>query len=287
MESQGVSNTVNNVSNFVTLNFISILYVVFAFVVIGFVFYVIVRARNKVYRGVVLIDEPVDVRDNPKICRGQIKSPESNEYTFSFWFYVNNWNPTHLKHLNIRNLFGEKLIFVSTIEGNNLAVSIGSHSPNLIIRNIPSDIEMNSELSDYTYKLENIRLQSWNHVTISIWNGTMDLYIDGKLARTFVLKQYADSSSQRNRMNVGGAHSYDGYLSKLIYYPRVITPYEVYSLYKQGPTRRNSLFRRDFAKVNMSFNNVSDRIVNRSRDVESTIRNISYDGIEDGVGRLF
>jgi hypothetical protein len=103
-----------------------------------------------------------------------------------------------------------------------------------------------------TCKIENFPLQKWTHVLITHRNQAIDIYIDGKLAKTCVMdKAYfvpstptplflspGKSTSATNYFGtttVINDHSgFSGYISNLQHYTRAIQPREAYALYKAG-----------------------------------------------------
>lgn len=260
-------------TNFVGRNIITIIYFLFSLLIVSFVIFVIIRSKNKSLRGVVLISEPIEPKDEPTICERQIITSDTNEYTYSFWCYVKNWTP-RLSEDTIP-FASDYLIFNRRYQEHIMIVTISNDKPDLCIY-IFSDAALRKELEDFDenlskeerqvriqeffknkkYVLEDFRLQSWNHIVISQWKQTMDLYINGKLARTFVLKHDLSPHVPEN-LKIGGQNgtSYDGYLSRFIYYPRVLTPHEIYSLYRRGPSRRSNIFSfGKLAKVDMALN---------------------------------
>ena len=67
------------------------------------------------------------------------------------------------------------------------------------------------------------------------------IYIDGKLVRTCLLPGVASVNNNAN-IYVTPAGGFDGWTSKLQYYPNSLNPQEVWNIYKQGYANWLSMF---------------------------------------------
>lgn len=85
-----------------------------------------------------------------------------------------------------------------------------------------------------TVIVENIPLQRWFHLAIITTETAMEVYIDGKLYKTIVLKSLPKINVQPLFVNKDGG--FDGMINELRYYPRPLTAMEVYNMYTRGPT---------------------------------------------------
>tara|TARA_B100000497_G_scaffold114834_1_gene137791 strand:+ start:3403 stop:4233 length:831 start_codon:yes stop_codon:yes gene_type:complete len=240
---------------------------ILAFLAFIFVMYMLIRLFDKKRIGAVLIEVPVEPKSQPFICTKNIVTSDANETTYSFWTYIKTWSQSDqtIFESNDEIENGEcgavgyvgKMIFKRPFENDTMYVTFAKVNPELIIYikkpmegTNPSDCEVVKE-----YKVEDIRLQTWNHFVISLWGKTMDIYLNGQLVRTFVID--AELFPKIPEELVVGAEegkTYDGYISRFTYYPRVITPQEVKKLYYRGPAKKTfAIFPSNpIAKVNMS-----------------------------------
>jgi hypothetical protein len=85
-----------------------------------------------------------------------------------------------------------------------------------------------------TIIVENIPLQRWFHLAIVTMETSMEVYIDGKLYKTIVLKSLPKINVQPLFVNKDGG--FDGMINELRYYARPLTAMEVYNMYTRGPT---------------------------------------------------
>ena len=171
----------------------------------------------------------------------------SSDYTYSIWLYINNWNYR----------VGEKKSIFARGRGNNWSpsVSLGANLNNVEVSlgTWPSQGAANSsgETDDsggqvHTCTLDNVPLQAWANVIMTLNNRSLDLYLDGKLVRTCVLPGVPVQSSGEPLVVCGkspnsSAGGFEGYISNFQYFARAINPREAYAIYREGPGGSNWL----------------------------------------------
>jgi len=82
--------------------------------------------------------------------------------------------------------------------------------------------------------VDNIPLQRWFHLVIVATDTAMEVYLDGKLYKTIVLKSIPKTNAQPLLVNLNGG--FDGMINELRYYPYELKYLDVYSMYARGPT---------------------------------------------------
>jgi hypothetical protein len=89
----------------------------------------------------------------------------------------------------------------------------------------------NSSVSTCT--IENVPIQKWTNLIISLYGRTLDTYLDGKLVRTCVLPgvPYIDNNADILVTPNGG---FSGYTTTFKYFQNASNPQEAYDLYKDG-----------------------------------------------------
>lgn len=194
---------------------------------------------------------------------------DGGQYSVSFWVYVadtkgfskSGGSPlAHLMEIS-NNRFaqsdkGNTLIYVGlnpmngslvvrqnttddTIINNNLTnVSSTSYDLNSLINGYNSGSTFTSD--DRCDILNGIEYQRWILVTV-VGNGrTLDVYVDGKLARSCVYKSNfalgSDSGKATAYFGLNNGGNLKGYLSSGTYYNYALTPDAIWSLYQAGPT---------------------------------------------------
>ena len=174
--------------------------------------------------------------------------PSSN-FAYSVWFYVNAWNYRYSKPKVIFGRMSSKgLESDSDVEGvhgkgpcpvvtlmpmqNNITVSLSCYPGiNEQIDAAAPGASANSIV--HSCMIANVPIQKWVHFTMSVFNRTMDLYIDGKLVKTCLLPGVANVNSGSN-LFLTPAGGFDGWTSKLQYYSDSINPQDVWNIYSKG-----------------------------------------------------
>lgn len=176
---------------------------------------------------VVILKAPVNAYDG-RLKNKKTKVPKSVNglvFTYSYWMYIGNWNYR----------FGElKNIFVKGNEENSAPAMYLYPRTNSIRAAIATYSEDGMEYCD----VKNVPLQKWVHVGYVLNNRTVDIYVNGKLERSCVLKGVPRLNNGPVRLAASGGSSQSGFygkLSKFIYYPRALMPDELYKIYTEGP----------------------------------------------------
>ena len=86
----------------------------------------------------------------------------------------------------------------------------------------------------------NLPLQKWINVAISQYNNTIDLYLDGKLVSSCVLKGFPLLKDQEVKITPGGG--FDGSISRLAFYNTSLTQEMVHYIYKSGGSYSSSWY---------------------------------------------
>ena len=171
-------------------------------------------------------------------------TPSSN-FAYSVWFYVNDWN---YRYGEAKVIFGRMgalstdgsgsvpgvngldpcpAVVLGAVE-NNVAVSLGCYPG---ADDEPTTTGGNTVV--HTCSVANIPIQKWVNLILSVYGRTMDIYIDGKLVRTCLLPGVASVNSNAN-IYVTPAGGFDGWTSKLQYYPNSLNPQQAWNIYSKG-----------------------------------------------------
>lgn len=183
------------------------------------------------------------------------------ELSLSFWMYVTGTqaNTTTMKHI---------VHLGTSADGNNMqnviAIMLGPSSKNALFIKVGESETLGSttttgfnldtlarnvmgttpELVTNVCHINNVEYGRWVNVVVVLNNNTCDVYMDGKLARSCVLKsqfQVPDSDSLKFfvlKKDIGGtsASTWNGSLASLNFYNYALSPDEAYRLYFAGPS---------------------------------------------------
>jgi hypothetical protein len=173
----------------------------------------------------------------------------SNNFTYSIWFYINDWN---YKYGENKVLFGRMGaltdaagVSVNGISGSGPcpAVVLGSIENNLSISLTCYPGSAAAASSDSTKAADgsiihncsvtNVPIQKWVNLLISTYGRTLDVYLDGKLVKTCVLPG-VPKINQDASVYVTPAGGFAGWTAKFQYFPNSTDPQMAWNIYKKG-----------------------------------------------------
>jgi len=82
-------------------------------------------------------------------------------------------------------------------------------------------------------KIENVPIQKWVNIIVSLYGLTLDIYLDGKLVRTCVLPGVPRINNARD-INVTNKGGFSGWTTNFKYWSDASNPQEAYNIYKAG-----------------------------------------------------
>lgn len=88
--------------------------------------------------------------------------------------------------------------------------------------------------------VDELPLQRWIHVVVSVYNNIVDIYIDGKLSSSCVLKGFPLASTADLRIVPEGGFS--GSIANVVSVNSALNPSEVQKLYNDGPVYSEGFF---------------------------------------------
>jgi hypothetical protein len=161
-----------------------------------------------------------DAKTSMSISSSNLPAGSSADYTYSVWVYVNNWNYR----------LGEKKTILQRAPMTQIAFD---GNLNNIIFTLA--VSPNSGTTPVNHKctLENVPLQAWTNVIMTLNGRSMDIYMDGKLVRTCVLPGVPYVTHGTNLELTPGGGFY-GYTGNLQYINKAINPREAWAIYKEG-----------------------------------------------------
>lgn len=148
----------------------------------------------------------------------------TSNYTYSMWLYINDWNYRYGTTKTVLSR-GDKTLQPSP------GVTLGGMENNLSIKVNCYGTTTGSHI--HTCTVQNIPLQKWVNVIISLYGRTLDVYQDGKLVRTCVLPGVAKVNPDADIV-VTPQGGFDGWTTNFQYWPTATNPQDAYNIYKDG-----------------------------------------------------
>lgn len=193
------------------------------FIVLLIIFLVWVFRKDKEISGYRAADGDEYPADSP------LETGDGSNLAFSIWIYVSEWNNNNKNVYSIGN----------ESQGDQLFVKLGTTTPELTVSTKTGGGA--GPFQDIT--INNFPLQTWVCVAISIYNSSMDIYVNGKLVKT----QVSVSSSYLNLEGLSASDTvvpivlfednagFIGYINKFKYWNKALTPQDAWNVYKSGP----------------------------------------------------
>jgi hypothetical protein len=161
-----------------------------------------------------------------KISSSDLAQSNSSNYAYSVWMYIEDWSYR----------YGEPKIVLGRLDDElnpSPAIVLGAIENNLRVETtVYSSSDVNNS-SKHTCNVDNIPIQKWVNVIVSLYGRTMDVYIDGKLVRTCVLPGVAKVSNTAP-LYITPNGGFSGYTSSINYYANSLNPQEAYNIYRAG-----------------------------------------------------
>ena len=148
------------------------------------------------------------------------------DFTYSIWVYVSNWDAGI-----------PKVIFQRQGEGNTAASPLVAFSANM--NNVDVTLATYSTTTGEppqtaTCTIENVPLQAWTNIIMTLNGNALDLYLDGKLVRTCILPGVPKMQTTGDLVLTPSGKSFQGYTSSFQYFARAMNPREAYAIYREG-----------------------------------------------------
>ena len=163
---------------------------------------------------------------------------DSTYFTYSMWIYVSSWDTTKEKVL-LKRGNGEnscpKIALKKNV--NDLDITLATHNAT-------------GSSSTPSTSVKNVPLQKWTHIALSTNNQSLDIYLDGKLVKTFLLKGSPKVNGDEDIV-ICPDGGFKGYIAKVKNYSKTLNPREIYELYKEGPSK--SMFGNLLGKYKLKF----------------------------------
>lgn len=238
---------------------------VFAIVVFVFVVVLLYILYHYATKNAHTLSGLTSAKTMQRIDAGSLTDPTvgaSSNFAYSIWYFIDDWN---YRYGESKILFGRMIAAEGSNAGNVLqpcpSVTFGPIENNLkvsltVYPGTEDDTPVvGSHFVEHHCGIENVPIQKWCNVLISVLGRTLDIYLDGKLVRTSVLPGVAkiDVNSSVYITPMGG---FSGWTSKFEYWNNAMNPQEAWNVYAKGygGSTLGNLFGRYSVKVTVMDN---------------------------------
>ena len=206
---------------------IGLLVLVLVIIMVSYLYYD--SAGSYSSRNPILIGHPTNAftgNDNGLKSSGYTLPRSTNPYnfTYSFWVYVSDWNYKFKQWKNI---------FIRQPPGKNpTSIEPGLYfypMTNAIHARISTTQDPNEGCD-----IKNIPLQKWVHIAYVLNTRNVDMYVDGKLERSCVLKGIPVIRNN-SKVFIAKNGGFYGQIARFQFFNSALQPDDVLNIYSRGP----------------------------------------------------
>lgn len=229
----------------------SLLNIVLIILALVFIYYLIryIMKKNKVLSSTTSASQMQTISASNLQNSSGDSSTSSTNFTYSIWIYINDWN---YKYGEVKPVLGRMTktssSSSSSVDGisgsgpcplitlgalsNNLEIFMTTFSSSTADSNPTVDDSSGQTVSKAS--VNNIPIQKWVNILVSVYGKTMDIYIDGKLVKTQILEGVPKINNDAD-LYITPKGGFSGYTSKLQYFSDATDPQKAYNIYLEGP----------------------------------------------------
>ena len=225
---------------------IFILISIILFVIAGYYIYQYVTSDNvSGAKTVEFIKYIHDAKDYKKISNGAIPaSAQGNEYNINFWMYISDYGPEvgHVKNVMNKGKQDDSMsnpgIYLLPYD-NVLRFQVGLETTSLDACRQDS---RSTDPKDYidVCDVENIPLQRWLNINMSLTNNVIEVFINGKLHKSCTLRGFPRQN--RDNLHLCDEGGVNGFIANLKYSNRALPVSKIEKVYNSGPTLKKGFF---------------------------------------------
>lgn len=137
------------------------------------------------------VSEPADGRSEKVIPASKIPLGVASDYGIQFWMYIKDWDTGFgkekmiLKRVDPANgsVMNPKISLHPTDNSLNVSLSVYPNE----VTGTPTAGQVSASGDMFTCTVENVPLQSWFSVSVTVFQRNLDIYINGRLVKSCVL----------------------------------------------------------------------------------------------------
>lgn len=140
-------------------------------------------------------------------------------YSFSIWIYISDWSGSYGKPKIIFSRDNAKPLLTLGALENSLTTTVklqNGSTAQCVIQNIP--------------------IQKWTNILVTVNDRALDTYMNGKLVKTCVLPSLpVPPTAEKSSVYLTPKGGFSGYTARFRFWPDPINPQEAWNVYKNGP----------------------------------------------------
>jgi len=139
---------------------------------------------------------PVDGKKGTIIPAGSVPLTSGSDFGIQYWMFIQDWDYKFGQEKNVLirtdptnlGVTNPKITLHPTDNSLNVSVSVFGSSSTATASSNPAPANAGNATGDlFTCTVENVPLQSWFSVSVTVFQRNLDVYINGKLVKSAVL----------------------------------------------------------------------------------------------------
>ena len=178
-----------------------------------------------------------------------LSSDKQGGYGMQWWMFVNDWNYGYGKDKGVlmradatnKNISNPNITLHPTKNTLKFSISVFPETEGGSSTTQPGSTTGSSASTDDVYicEVNDIPLQTWFSVSMSVFSRNLDVYIDGKLVKSCFLSGIPKPAIGDIILSQNGGFS--GYMCNFNYYARMLTPGDASNFFSTGTDCRDKV----------------------------------------------
>lgn len=179
---------------------------------------------------------PVDGKTKTVIPAGEFPAGSGIDYGVQFWMYISNWD---YKFGQTKDVLKRVASNDSNIVGPRITLSPNENTLNVQVSLFPTNQQagaatpgVSSTGDSFTCSVENVPLQSWFAVSVTVFQRNLDIYINGRLVKSCILPGIPKTALGDVILNDNGGFA--GSICNVNGYNAMLGPEDAQSFHSKG-----------------------------------------------------
>lgn len=171
------------------------------------------------------------------------------DYGVQFWMHIKDWDYRFgedkivLQRVDsaMAGQFGPKVSLSPNDNTLNVSVSLFPSDPNAVQASTPAPANQGGSATgdSFTCKVENVPLQAWFAVSVTVFQRNLDIYINGKLVKSCVLPGVPRPVA--GDIQIGPSGGFSGSVCDVYSYSKMLVPDDATAFYTAGTQCMNTV----------------------------------------------
>ena len=173
---------------------------------------------------------PLDGKKSTTIAGSKAPITQGADNSVQFWMFIKDWD---YRFGTKKSVLYRKDSTTPTFRNPDISLHPTDNSIDVTVSIYPADASNTSSNGDsYTCTVENVPLQTWFALSVTVFQRNLDIYINGKLVKSCVLPGVPRPAA--GDIIVGDAGGFSGSVCNVHAYPNMIGPSDAASFFSAG-----------------------------------------------------